>query len=164
MKTKALIIGMVSFIFLITTSGIASAQSAGNTDTKNGAKKEKMQAMKVAYISDKISLTASEAEKFWPVYNEYQDKKTAFQKENRSKMKALKETKPENLTEEQAEEIINAELAQEQNLLDLKKEYFPKFKKIIGSKKVVGLYMAEKEFNKLLLERLKDGKQKPVSE
>jgi hypothetical protein len=135
------------------------AQSAGVNNANVLDKKEKMEAMKVAFLTDKLNLTAADAEKFWPVYNEFQDKRDAFQKTFRQKAKIAKETTPELMTEEQADELINAQLQEEQNQLDLKKEYLPKFKRIIGSKKVVAMYLAEKDFNRLLIEKLKEKKQ-----
>ena len=37
-------------------------------------KKEKMEAMRVGFITQKLDLTSEEAQKFWPVYNEFQKK------------------------------------------------------------------------------------------
>ncbi len=164
MKTKAVVIGILWITFLLSANGVANAQSAGTPNPKVQDKKEKVDAMKVAFLSDKLNLTPVEAEKFWPLYNEFKDRREALRKANNPKLKALKDIKAENLTEDQADELINSELTQEQNLLDLKKEYYPKFKKVIGSKKVVALFMAEKDFNKVLLDRLKDGNPKPKSD
>jgi len=162
MKTKAVLFGIIATAFLLNMNGSVFAQSAGNTNTKMQEKKEKVQAMKIAFISDKITLSAKEAENFWPLYNEYEAKKTDLQKENRQNNKSLKQNGTENLTEDQADQIVNAQLAQEQSLLDLKKEYYPKFTRVIGSVKVVQLYLAEKEFNKMLVEKLKENRQKPA--
>ncbi len=159
-RSKAAIIGLFTLACLFLFSGTLNAQNA-EKKANDQNKKEKIKAMKVAYISQSINLNSAEAEKFWPLYNEFQDKREAFQKENRKKMKDLKVIGAENLSEEQADEIINAELQQEQNQLDLKKEYYPKFKNVIGSKKVVGVYRAEKEFNRLLLEKLKGDDPRP---
>jgi len=166
MKTKkskpALFVFLSAIFLLLCSMNLIAQNKPGNNPEQN--KKERIQSMKVAFISDRLKLSAGEAEKFWPMYNEFLEKRDAFQKENHKKMSILKETKPENLTEEQAEEIIKSELQHEQNQLNLKEEYYPKFKNVIGNKKVVGLYRAEKDFNKLLLEKLKDAKQHPDPE
>lgn len=154
-NSKVLICAAVVAIFSV---NVLFAQNAGAVSGKENYKKERVQAMKVAFLTDKLNLTAAEAEKFWPVYNEYMDKRDALQKTFRQKAKITKDTPPELMTEEQADEVINAQLQEEQSQLDLKKEYLPKFKKLIGSKKVVGMYMAEKEFNKILLQKLKEQK------
>ena len=41
-------------------------------------KKEKIKALKIAFISQKLSLTTEQAEKFWPIYNKYEDKIVAL--------------------------------------------------------------------------------------
>ncbi|HOH83688.1 MAG TPA: hypothetical protein PLI16_03680 [Bacteroidales bacterium] len=158
-STETILVLFVSACLMI-CSGNLFAQNTGN---KNGdpEKKEKIKAMKVAYISQMINLNTAEAEKFWPLYNEFQDKREGFQKEHQKKMKIMKTGKIEELTEEQADEIINSELQKEQKQLDLKKEYYPKFKNVIGSRKMVGVYKAEKEFNRMLLEKLKGNGPKP---
>lgn len=158
MKTKMQLNQLKSVLFLFLSLWVftSAAQTINATDTKHNEKKEKMQAAKVAYLTDKLSLTAAEAEKFWPVYNEYQDRRDLLQKEFRKKIKVLKEKGVDLITEEQADEIINSHLTNEQSLLDLKKEYFPKFKKVIGSKKVAKMYVAERDFNKLLIDQLKE--------
>ncbi len=159
MKTshaKSILSGSLFVGLIFLANSFLIAQNAGNNAMRGQEKKEKVEAMKVAYLTDKLNLTATDAEKFWPVYNEYQDKRDALQKTFRQKAKVAKEITPELLTEEQADEIINAQIQEEQDQLDLKKEYLPKFKKLIGSKKVVAMYVGEKEFNKILLQKLKE--------
>jgi hypothetical protein len=159
MKTshaKSILSGSLFVALIFLANSFLMAQNAGNNVVKGQDKKEKVQAMKVAYLTDKLNLTSTDAEKFWPVYNEYQDKRDALQKAFRQKAKAAKEITAELLTEQQADELINAQIQEEQDQLDLKKEYLPKFKKLIGSKKVVAMYIGEKEFNKILLQKLKE--------
>lgn len=155
-KSKIVLTTCLILALFFFSNNFLHAQSAGNNVVKGQDKKEKVQAMKVAYITDKLNLTSADSEKFWPVYNEYSDKKDALQKAFRQKAKMVKEISPELMTEEQADDLINSQLQEEQNQLDLKKEYVPKFKKLIGSKKVVAMVMAEKDFNKLLLQKLKE--------
>ena len=52
------------FLILVFSKEV-SAQEGG---------KERIRAYKTAYITQELDLSSSEAEKFWPVYNEY-DKK-----------------------------------------------------------------------------------------
>ena len=37
-------------------------------------KREQIKAMKVAFLTTELNLTSSEAEKFWPIYNTFDDK------------------------------------------------------------------------------------------
>ena len=161
MKTLQKIIILFLAVALFLPLNI-KAQSTGQDKThpkqNNQERREKVKAMKIAYITGSVDLTPAEADKFWPLYNEYQAKREELNKAYREKMKANRDVKPENLTEQQAEAMIDATLDNDQKQLDLKKEYAVKFKAILGARKLVALYKAEKEFNKLLLDKLKDSK------
>lgn len=104
----------------------------------NGQRGERIQALKIAFLTQKLKLTSAEAEKFWPVYNEYEEE-----------VKGIR-----------AEKNDDDVLENEQKLLDIKKKYKPKFEKILGSEKVITLYNAEKEFRNVLIKRLKNQRQK----
>ena len=51
----------------------------GDKPTPSGA--ERVQALKVAFITKALNLTSAEAEKFWPIYNEFQDKRDVVRKQ-----------------------------------------------------------------------------------
>ena len=40
--------------------------------------KDKIESQKIAFITQKLSLTSDEAKVFWPIYNEYKTKKEAI--------------------------------------------------------------------------------------
>jgi len=54
----------------------ATAQNARphKTDEERRAEREAIQAQKVAFITQEVGLTAQDAEKFWPLYNELEQK------------------------------------------------------------------------------------------
>lgn len=112
-----------------------------------GGKKEKIEALRVAFITQQLNLTSDESQKFWPVYNEYQDKARAARRE-------FKTTTNSFTTDKEAQEFLDAELLFKQRELNLYKEYYDKFKKILPLKKVAMLRQAEEEFKKELLKQL----------
>ncbi len=119
------------------------------------SKREKLDALKVAYLTNELSLTPTEAQSFWPLYNELEDKMKGVRKqkhENRIDTKS----NYEELTDAQLSAAVDRELALEQQELDLKKEYNERFKKILPMKKVAKLHVAEQGFRKELLHRAKD--------
>lgn len=121
----------------------------GQHPTQGPLKKEsrdRIEAQRVAFITQKLSLTPDEAAKFWPVYNAHKEEL----KDMRDDME-----RPDliNLTDDEATVIIERHLEQEQKKLDMKKKLFPKLRTIIGPKKVLMLHAAEKEFNRELLRR-----------
>ncbi len=117
--------------------------------------KEKIEALRKAYITDKLDLTDSESEQFWPIYDAYKKEEKAFLKANKPKRKKFSE-----LTDEEAEALIEKKLMIEQKILDLKKEYFDKMKTAIPARKIIRLERAEKGFRMEVMRRMKDRKEK----
>lgn len=51
---------------------------------------EELKAMKISYLTEKLSLTPREAEQFWPIYNEFEDKKNRTKKVSKRQNKYQK--------------------------------------------------------------------------
>ena len=114
---------------------------------QGGNKKERIEALRVAFITQKLNLTADESQKFWPVYNEYQDKLKASRKEFKNQSNTF-------LNDKDAQDYLDAELLLKQREFSLYKEYYEKIKKTIPIKKVAELRQAEEDFKKELLKQL----------
>lgn len=123
------------------------------------SKKEKIEALKVAYITKMLNLTTEEAQNFWPVYNENEIKKKDINKGTRNDNLILKQGSIEELTDAEAEQLINRQIIQAQKILDLRKEYLVKLKKVLPIKKIVMLYQAERKFKNFLSDEIQDRKQ-----
>ena len=95
--------------------------------------KEEFRARQQAYITEKAGLTAAEAEDFFPLYFELQDRKHQL---NDEAWKLMREGKKEGVTEARYDEIMesvyDARIAADR----LEKSYYGKFKKILSSKKI----------------------------
>lgn len=98
--------------------------------------REKIQALKVAFITQKLHLTPSEAQKFWPVYNQYDNEIMQVRANNRNG------------------DVIE----KEQKVLDIRKKYRSSFEKILGPQRLNDLYNAESDFRKILIQRLKESR------
>jgi hypothetical protein len=94
---------------------------------------EKIQALKVAFITQKLHLSPSEAEKFWPVYNQYDNE-----------IRQLRANKKDG-------DVLD----NEQKVLDIRKKYKPSFERILGAQRLNDLYNAERDFRNVLIQRLK---------
>ena len=104
------------------------------TMAQNGNGRERIQALKVAFITQKLHLTSSEAEKFWPVYNQYDNEILQLRANNKN----------------------GDVLDNEQKLLDIRKKYKFSFEKILGPQRLNDLYNAERDFRNILIQRLKE--------
>ena len=128
----------------------------GFSFVKAQSNKEKIEALRVAFIAKEVKLTPAEAQVFWPVYNEWQDKLEGL-KTKRKEFKKVKED-PNSATDKEIEAYLSTELLIKQKEADLFKEYNEKLKKILPIKKVALVYKAEEEFKKELIKQLKESK------
>lgn len=158
MKTSVLKKNLV--LLLISTSTFVFAQPGGNKPAsdkkeKQAEKRENIEAQRVAFITQELNLTPEEAQKFWPVYNQYTEKLQESRKKRRQEMKDSKENIDE-MSDKEVEKLVDEEIIERQKELDLQKEYHSKFKAILPIKKVAKLYRAEDKFKRVLLNKLKD--------
>jgi phage-related baseplate assembly protein len=116
------------------------------------AEKDKVEILRVSFINKKLDLTNAESEKFWPVYNEYNDKIKAIRKNLRQSYRRA----PEPLSEAEAEELYLLDLKSKQAEVDVHKQYSDKIKNIIGVKKSVKLKVAEEEFKREIINSIKE--------
>lgn len=126
------------------------AVTFGSTVAIAQDRSENVEAAKIAYITDKVDLSPEQAQKFWPVYNEFESKRRELMKSYRSGFRR----DLDELSEQEARERINQVLDIKEKELELEKEYASKYQKVLSSKQILQLYRAEREFTKLLLKRL----------
>lgn len=119
--------------------------------------KERIEAQKVAFITDRLDLSVDEAERFWPVYNNYKNQLEANRKAWREANKITPEDIDE-MTDTEAMDISQAQLVHEQEMLDLRKELINNMKGVIPPQKVLKLLEAEKEFRVELMRKVSYGK------
>ncbi len=121
------------------------------------AKKEKVEQLKIAYLTKHLELTTEESEKFWPVYNEMS---TKLRDNNKERMKISKELRDnlETLKEAEIKTKMEAILNTEQQEVNIKKEYSSKIAAIIGYKKSVKLVSLERQFRQELKKELEKRK------
>ncbi|MCF8276220.1 MAG: hypothetical protein K9J17_05740 [Flavobacteriales bacterium] len=119
------------------------------------SKRERLEALKVAYLTSELNLTPEEAQQFWPLYNELEGKMQSIRSKRRDNRISTKKNQAE-LSDAELSAAVDKELAFEQQELDLKKEYNERFKKILPMQKVVLLHGAEQGFRKELLRGAKD--------
>ena len=95
-------------------------------------RRNNIEAIQIAYLTRELSLSVEEAQKFWPVYNDYKDELLTVRKEAR-----------------------NDEVLFEEKVLNIRKKYKTDFKKVLGTdKRVNQVFVAEKSFRELLRKEL----------
>lgn len=123
-----------------------------------GEKKEQIEAMKVAFLTRKLDLTPTEAQTFWPVYNQFQNELDKLRDSHRKEIRDAK-SDFENMTDKDVEKVVDGEIAFRQTELDILKKYHAQFKKVLPLHKVARLYRAEEEFKRDLLKKIQERKE-----
>ena len=116
---------------------------------------QEIKAQKSAYLTTKLALTPEEAQRFWPLYNAFDEQQDALRAEQRAMMREVQD-RGASMTEAQAAELIEKNLENRRKELELEREYAGKFQKSIGAIKTVRLHRAERDFNREVLRRLKE--------
>ena len=145
------------FTILLTTSTIVAQQQMQ-------LNRQKVKALKTAYLTEALDLKPREAEKFWPVYNLYSDKiqKLRMQLEGGLQREIKFAGGVENLSENDAKTLIDKSVVFEQQMTDNKIKLVEELSKIISAKKIVMLKKAEKDFNRRILQEY--GKRRRLQE
>ncbi len=132
----------IVFVLLLLLPAVLKAQESSR-DPRAG---EKIRAAHTAYITQRLALTADEAERFWPVYREYNEKRKALRQEMRAGRRS----------EASDEERIARDLELKQEELDIEKKYTARLGEVIPAEKLVRLPDAEAGFRRLILRQIQE--------
>src|SRR5215216_2768267 len=114
MKKIILLISMI-----VWSAGFVLAQE-GNGPPEGG----KLKAYQIAFLTKKLNLTPEEAQRFWPVFNKYEDE--------------IRTTRQQNKQAPQVE--------LEEKMLNVRKKYFDEFSRVLNRERADRVFKADKEF------------------
>ncbi len=155
MRTKRIVMTCSIWALMVVTS-VSFAQPGRMKEGNPRERKERIESYKIAFITSRLQLTPQEAEKFWPVYNEFDAKKESIRKSARDRNKEYNTA--DKVTDKQATELIEADLTEMQANVDLMKEYYGKIKAVLPPQKIVLLIHAERQFRRDLIQKLGERK------
>ena len=133
-----------------------TATAVGQEEDRN-SKKEKIQALKVAYITEKLALTPEQAQVFWPIYNTYGDRMSEIYSTERT---IIKESRAqfETMDEETAKKTLESIQSFEEQKLEARKTLLSNLRNKISYKKTLILLKSEGDFRRDLLRKLRGNK------
>ena len=134
-------------LFILSISNFLIAQKANHNRVQA---KEKLEAQRIAFITNKLELSPEEAQTFWPIYNEYKQNQKALKKT------IIKPKKLMDATDKEIEEYLTKSLDLEEKQIDLKRQYYQKLKGAISVKKIAKLIITERAFTKMVLKRMNE--------
>ena len=113
--------------------------------------KDRIRAAEIAYLAQKLDLTPDEAQKFWPVYNQYTKEVELLIAERRTN----KQSDHQGQVKEQVAGT-DKELGYEQRMLDIKTRYNKEFQRVLPATKAGSVFRSEREFRSQLIRSLKE--------
>jgi len=125
---------------LITLFMITSGNSIFAQHEDFQKKKQEIDAEKIAHITIKLNLTPEEAQVFWPVYNEYKNQMEGEMKAWRGEKGTIDYEK---ISDKDASSLADKQIIHMQKMLEIKKNYYAKFKQVLPPKKLLKFYDAE---------------------
>lgn len=149
MRLSTIIFTLVMVLVSIPFSNTGRAQ-----DNDEPVNVSKIQAQRVAFFTERLNLMPAEAEKFWPVYNEYDAKRAKLNAEESRLINLFKENKA-SLTDKEIDNDIKKILETRKAITTLNEEYYVKFRQILPARKVMKLIISETQFRVWLLNRLR---------
>ena len=153
-----------AFIFSLALSISLSAQ-IGNDENRSERQERiqsRIESQRVAFITQKLDLSPTEAQRFWPIYNEMSGKIERFRKETRRNiLKQVREAGGiDNISETNAWLIVTKNMEMQKTLVTFEETLITKLKEFLPNKKILKLQIAEREFKKELFEKLREKRKK----
>ncbi len=121
--------------------------------------KERIKAQKATFITNALDLTTEEAQKFWPIYNTYDDTSEKIRRKDLRNIKQKMRQNP-NMSDAEANDMLKDLIDAETRLFQSKIQLLNDLKGVIPANKIIKLKAAEDEFNRKLLDRLKEFRNK----
>ncbi|SHF53910.1 hypothetical protein SAMN05444483_101516 [Salegentibacter echinorum] len=144
LATLAICIGLFSM----------QAQDQGKEDYR-----EKIKELKTAFLTQEMSLSKEGAQKFWPIYNEYEAKQRDLRKREHRDLPNL-----ECITEGDANEMLEEYVNIEKEDYILKKQLFKDLREIMSAQEIIKLQKLEGEFHKKLIKEYRARKERERKE
>jgi len=119
---------------------------------------EKLNNYKIGFFTKKLNLTSEEAEKFWPIYNDYQSQRNIIQIE-KLKLNRNFNQNESSLSNSQLEEIGDRYVDCLVRESTLAVAFHKKLKEVLPPAKVIMYYQAENQYKIQLLNELQTAKQ-----
>lgn len=114
-------------LYLITAFAFIAGFAKAQEELPSEKRQQDIEALKVAFISRELDLTPDEAQKFWPVYNQYSRELSATVKDD-----------------------VDV-LERDEKVLNLRKKYKDQFTKVLGQDRMNRVFNSEGRFRKLLI-------------
>lgn len=120
-------------------------------------KRDQIKAMKVAFLTTELNLTSIEAEKFWPVYNAYDDKQFELRHQKmKTYAKKLNDGSLDNMSDREALAFLNQIESTDEEQYVIRKKFNSALRNILPPTKILKLRKSEVDFDRKLLQQYRN--------
>lgn len=149
-------------ILLIIATILAMAVNAGaQPNPQQEDWKEKMQSVKIAFLTKEIGLTPTEAQNFWPIYNAVSDELDKAMRSTFSSYMELEKALNENKSDKEVSKCLERYLDALSSQDEIRGESVEKYRKILPDTKVAKIFVAEEKFRRQHIRNLQQHGPKP---
>ena len=113
---------------------------------------ERIKALKIAFITERLQFTEIEAQKFWPIYNAFDAENQKMRKETMSK---FRKGDFESMSDSEAENLLEEMMTTDKRKQELKQQFVKDLLKILPAKKIIILKATEDAFNRRIMQEMK---------
>jgi hypothetical protein len=129
-----------------------------SAQTQRLERMERLEAYKVAFFTKRLNLSPGEAEKFWPVYNDFQKQKNLIQAEKAAIIRNFNQNES-TLTDNELIKLGDKLIGTITDESSLALNFHKKLKEVLPPAKVIRLYQAENQYRMQLLNELQERRQ-----
>ena len=120
-------------------------------------KRDQIKAMKVAFLTTELNLTSIEAEKFWPVYNAYDDKQFELRHQKmKTYARKLNDGSLDNMSDREALAFLNQIESTDEEQYVIRKKFNSALRNILPPTKILQLRKSEVDFDRKLLKQYRN--------
>lgn len=154
MKKSLISVALLALIALVLPNAIFAQQQAvpgqsaaqsGQTVTEQDIQmlRSDLRSQKKQIIAQNMSLTDAQAEKFWPVYDAYTQETIKLNDTRWALIKEYAESY-NNMTDAQANSLMDRQIALDQSFVSLRKAWVPKFEKVLSPKQTALFFQLDR--------------------
>ena len=150
------VISVLCALVVLSLGAFAQGPQGPRRGADNGWR-ERVRAEKVAFLTEEIDLTESEAQVFWPIYNELQKEQRAAFEAVRKAYEAMEKGLRDGKTGKEMEKLVKDYIDTKEKSDGFETKYLNKLLKALPAEKVARYYVAEEKFRHQQIGRLGNG-------
>lgn len=145
-------------VVMLTTIASLSGQGQGMGQGQMQSDGERLTAYKIAFFTQRLDLSPAEAEKFWPLYNDYSARRNKLQADRLSLMRYAMQNEA-NMSDDELSSTADKLAKTYSDEANMVVSFNNDLKKVLPPVKVIRLYQIENQYKQQLLRELNQRRQ-----